>query len=99
MGPGSFLVTPDMLLNVAQNLQQGAGNIEETLQQLKMQVAELESAWRGGAQIQFAQVMQQWGANSSQLQQTLREIAQQLTAAANNYQQTESQNRRGFQEF
>jgi WXG100 family type VII secretion target len=77
-------------------LQKAAQNMENTNQQLQSNIKQLESilattqpAWQGQAATAFAHLMQRFQEDATKLNQSLMQIAEQVTGAASSYAQQE----------
>ncbi len=91
MGGMHIQVTPEQLASVSSQLNNGAATIEQTLQQLKSQVAPLQDAWKGMAQQRFMELYTQWETSSQKLQESLHGIAQMTNQASQTYESSEQQ--------
>jgi WXG100 family type VII secretion target len=85
-GGGLIKVTPEQLVQVAGQLNAGAGNIEAALAQLAAQVAPLGTDWAGVGQARFLELWAEWQRGGAQLREALTGIAGLMAQAATTYQ-------------
>jgi WXG100 family type VII secretion target len=92
MPSGLIRVTPEQLQQVSGQLRAGSSNVDGILAQLASNVAPLGSDWAGVAQARFQELWAQWQRNARGLNDALNGIAQLMSQASANYDQTEQSN-------
>ncbi|HEX3791407.1 MAG TPA: WXG100 family type VII secretion target [Pseudonocardiaceae bacterium] len=78
--------------NVASQIDSQVKQIEGQLDDLKSQIANLESIWTGSAGGDFQNVKNNWISSATDLNGVLNRIATAVHAANDSYQQTENKN-------
>lgn len=69
-----------------------ASQIAQQLSDLKSYLAPLVANWSGEASVEYQALQAKWDAGASDLNQVLRQMAQALRTAGENYQSTERTN-------
>lgn len=69
-----------------------ASQIEQQLSDLKSYIAPLVATWSGEASTDYQALQAKWDASANDLNQVLRQMAQALRTAGENYQSTERAN-------
>jgi len=88
-----FTVTPQDLLNAANNCLNCNQTLQEQIQQVLNDINSLiESGYQGPCANQLSSTMTSWGTDATNLNTVLTEIAANLVTSANNYSGTEAQN-------
>jgi WXG100 family type VII secretion target len=91
MASGLIRVTPEQLQATSGQLNQGAGSINATLQQLSGQVNALGGEWAGAGQTRFVAAFAQWQTAQRNLHTALETIAQLTASAATSYATNDQQ--------
>jgi WXG100 family type VII secretion target len=89
---GHILVTFAALNEGAADADTIAGRIEQQLSDLRGYVRPLVSSWSGQASSNYQTLQTQWDTSAADLNVVLKQIAQALRTAAQNYQATENAN-------
>ena len=92
VGGVTFRVTPEYLANAATSTDRTAGEINDTLSQIKSYVTSLEAVWHGLAQQQFNTLMQEYDIYARMLHDALTDIASGLRGNYVNYRDSEESN-------
>jgi WXG100 family type VII secretion target len=93
---GAFRVTPEQLLALAGELQQGAADVDAVSDALRSRVAPVREDWSGDASGRFEALWDQWGASARMLQEALEGISTLLRTSGTNYGETEAAVTKGF---
>ena len=89
---GRMIVTFAAINEAAMDADSIAGQITQQLGDLKSYLAPLLATWSGQASSDFQALQTKWDASAGDLNQVLRQIAQALRTAGDNYQTTERTN-------
>ena len=91
-GDGHILVTFGSVNEAAMDTDSIAAQIAQQLSDLKAYLAPLVGTWSGDASTEFQALQAKWDASAGDLNQVLRQIAQSLRTAGDNYLNTERTN-------
>lgn len=91
-GDGHIVVTFGAVNEAAMDTDAIATQITQQLSDLKAYLAPLVGTWSGEASTDFQALQAKWDASAGDLNQVLRQIAQSLRTAGDNYQSTERTN-------
>ncbi len=91
-GDGHILVTFGAINEAAMDTDSVASQIAQQLSDLKAYLAPLVANWSGEASTEYQALQAKWDAGANDLNQVLRQMAQALRTAADNYQTTERTN-------
>ena len=91
-GDGHILVTFGAINEAAMDTDAVASQIAQQLSDLKSYLAPLVANWSGEASAEYQALQAKWDAGASDLNQVLRQMAQALRTAGENYQSTERTN-------
>jgi early secretory antigenic target protein ESAT-6 len=83
---GHILVTFAAVNEGAADADTIAGRIEQQLSDLKAYIKPLVGSWSGQASSDYQVLQQKWDTSAEDLNQVLKQIAQALRVAAQNYQ-------------
>lgn len=89
---GRMIVTFAAINEAAMDADSIATQIAQQLGDLKSYLAPLLETWSGQASSDFQALQAKWDASAGDLNQVLRQIAEALRAAGENYQTTERTN-------
>ena len=89
---GQILVTFGAVNEAAMNADGVASQIAQQLGDLKAYLAPLVASWSGEASSDFQALQAKWDSSANDLNQVLRQIAQSLRTAGDNYLSTERTN-------
>lgn len=92
VGGVQYRVTPEYLAGASTNTARTAGEIANSLQEIKSYVLSLESHWQGIAHNQFQTLMQEYDIYARMLNDALMGISKGLQGNYANYKESESQN-------
>src|SRR5258708_24044233 len=90
---GQILVTFGAVNEAAMDADGVASQIAQQLGDLKSYLAPLVASWSGEASSDFQALQAKWDSSANDLNQVLRQIAQSLRAAGNNYSNPERANK------
>ncbi len=90
-------VTFQDLYAASKSTQQGSEQIDQQLGQLRSQLSPIHSTWTGAAKGEFDRLWEDWARGAQQLRESLNGISQLLNAAAQNYENAETENLRSMQ--
>lgn len=85
-------VTFGELQNLASQIQSKSQAVEQELEDLKSQIAQLDTLWQGSAQAGYQQTKTAWYQAAEDLNATLAKIGVAVNAAEQAYSETESRN-------
>jgi 6 kDa early secretory antigenic target len=91
-GEGHVLVTFGAINEAAMDTDSVASQIAQQLSDLKAYLAPLVANWSGEASTEYQALQAKWDAGANDLNQVLRQMAQALRTAGDNYQSTERTN-------
>lgn len=91
-GDGRILVTFAAVNEAAMDTDSIATQISQQLSDLKSYLAPVTGTWSGEASTEFQALQAKWDASAGDLSQVLRQIAQSLRTAGDNYLNTERTN-------
>lgn len=91
-GDGHMLVTFGAINEAAMDADSIATQIAQQLSDLNSYLAPLVASWSGDASSDFQALQAKWDSSAADLNQVLRQIAQALRVAAEEYRATESAN-------
>jgi WXG100 family type VII secretion target len=91
-GEGHVLVTFGAINEAAMDTDSVASQIAQQLSDLKAYLAPLVANWSGEASTEYQALQAKWDAGANDLNQVLRQMAQALRTAGDNYQNTERTN-------
>jgi 6 kDa early secretory antigenic target len=91
-GEGHVLVTFGAINEAAMDTDSVAAQIAQQLSDLKAYLAPLIANWSGDASTEYQALQAKWDAGANDLNQVLRQMAQALRTAGDNYQKTERTN-------
>ena len=89
---GQILVTFGAVNEAAMDADGVASQIAQQLGDLKSYLAPLVASWSGEASSDFQALQAKWDSSANDLNQVLRQIAQSLRTAGDNYLSTERTN-------
>ena len=89
---GQILVTFGAVNEAAMDADGVASQIAQQLGDLKSYLAPLVASWSGEASSDFQALQAKWDSSANDLNQVLRQIAQSLRTAGDNYLNTERTN-------
>jgi early secretory antigenic target protein ESAT-6 len=93
----SILVRFQNVVQASTNAKTTAADMNDSLSQLKSDLANLKSIWEGPAAGDYKELQRQWDQALTDLNQILSEISTTLQQAADQYQQTEKSNQSAWQ--
>ena len=88
----SILVTFQSIMEASQNTKATASYMNQELDQLKRDLAQLKSIWEGQAAVDYKALQAKWDNASMDLNQILSDISQALDQAHQLYMETEQSN-------
>jgi WXG100 family type VII secretion target len=91
-GDGHILVTFGAINEAAMDTDAVATQIAQQLSDLKDFLAPLVANWSGEASTEYQALQAKWDTGANDLNQVLRQMAQALRTAGDNYQNTERTN-------
>ena len=91
-GDGHILVTFGAINEAAMDTDSVAAQIAQQLSDLKAYLAPLVANWSGDASTEYQALQAKWDAGANDLNPVLRQMAQALRTAGDNYQNTERKN-------
>ncbi len=91
-GTGHLLVTFGSLSEAAADVDAVAGQIDQQLADLRAYLAPLVASWEGTAAIDYQAKQRSWDTSIGDLNAVLRQIAQALRMANENYGRAENAN-------
>ena len=89
---GHILVTFGAINEAAMDTDSVASQIAQQLSDLKAYLAPLVASWSGDASSEYQALQSRWDASANDLNQVLRQMAQALRTAGDNYSSTERKN-------
>jgi 6 kDa early secretory antigenic target len=89
---GHILVTFGAINEAAMDTDGVASQIAQQLSDLKSYLAPLVATWSGQASTEYQALQSKWDASADDLSQVLRQMAQALRTAGDNYANTERKN-------
>jgi len=89
---GHILVTFGAINEAAMDTDSVASQIAQQLSDLKAYLAPLVASWSGDASSEYQALQSRWDAGANDLNQVLRQMAQALRTAGDNYASTERKN-------
>jgi WXG100 family type VII secretion target len=89
---GHILVTFGAVNEAAMDTESIATQIAQQLSDLKAYLAPLVASWSGEAAIEYQALQSKWDSSAGDLNQVLRQMAQSLRTAGDNYLNTERTN-------
>jgi ESAT-6 family protein len=89
---GYILVTPSALAEGAADTDNVASQIDQQLSDLRTYIAPLVATWDGTAAMDYQALQNRWTTNLADLNTVLRQIANALRIAEQNYNSCESTN-------
>ena len=92
MGDGHVKVDFGAVTGLAQSITGQSNKIEQEIEDLKSQIAQLDTLWAGAASEGYQQTKNAWMQAAADLQATLARIGTAVHAASDSYSQTESGN-------
>ena len=87
-----ILVTFGAINEAAMDTDSVASQIAQQLSDLKAYLAPLVASWSGDASSEYQALQSRWDASANDLNQVLRQMAQALRTAGDNYSSTERKN-------
>ena len=91
-GDGPILVTFTAINEAAMDTDSSASQIAQQLNDLKTYLGPLVGSWSGDASTEYQALQARWEASANDLNQVLRQMAQALRTAGENYRNTERKN-------
>ena len=91
-GEAPILVTFAAINEAAMDTDSIASQISQQLGDLKSYLTPLVGTWSGDASTEYQALRAKWDSSANDLNQVLRQMAQALRTAAENYQSTERKN-------
>jgi len=88
----SILVTFQSIMEASQNTKSTAAYMNQELDQLKRDLAQLKSIWEGQAAVDYKALQAKWDNATADLNQILADISQALDQAHQLYTETENAN-------
>ena len=92
MTDGRISVTFGAINEAAMDTDSVASQIAQQLSDLKAYLAPMVASWSGEASSEFQALQAKWDGSATDLNQVLRQMAQALRTAGDNYQNTEKTN-------
>ena len=92
----SILVRFQNVTQASQNAKSGAAQMDQTLSQLRSDLANMKQIWEGPAASDYKALQQQWDQAWTDLKEILTEISSALQQASTQYAQVEDGNRKLF---
>jgi len=89
---GHILVTFGAINEAAMDTDSVASQIAQQMSDLKTYLAPLVASWSGDASSEYQALQSRWDASANDLNQVLRQMAQALRTAGDNYASTERKN-------
>ena len=89
---GHILVTFGAINEAAMDTDSVASQIAQQMSDLKAYLAPLVASWSGEASSEYQALQSRWDASANDLNQVLRQMAQALRTAGDNYASTERKN-------
>jgi early secretory antigenic target protein ESAT-6 len=89
---GPILVTFTAINEAAMDTDSAASQIAQQLNDLKTYLGPLVASWSGDASTEYQALQARWEASANDLNQVLRQMAQALRTAGENYRNTERKN-------
>lgn len=89
---GHILVTFGAINEAAMDTDSVASQIAQQMSDLKAYLAPLVASWSGDASSEYQALQSRWDASANDLNQVLRQMAQALRTAGDNYASTERKN-------
>jgi WXG100 family type VII secretion target len=89
---GHILVTFGAINEAAMDTDSVASQIAQQLSDLKAYLAPMVASWSGDASSEYQALQSRWDASANDLNQVLRQMAQALRTAGDNYSSTERKN-------
>jgi len=89
---GHILVTFGAINEVAMDTDSVASQIAQQLSDLKAYLAPMVASWSGDASSEYQALQSRWDASANDMNQVLRQMAQALRTAGDNYASTERKN-------
>ena len=90
---GHILVTFGAINEAAMDTDSVASQIAQQMSDLKAYLAPLVASWSGDASSEYQALQSRWDASANDLNQVLRQMAQALRTAGDNYASTERSNK------
>ncbi len=87
----TYMVDSEGISTAATRVASSCAQIRTEVNSLMAELTALQNTWTGSAAAQFADCATQWQSVHTQVETTLENIGQQLTAAAHVYADAESQ--------
>ena len=91
-----FSVDSEQVLAANTHVQSTITRLQSEIATLHSQLASLEGSWQGSAATSFQELMVRWKSSADSLEQSLGQIGQALTIAAQQYADIEAANQRLF---
>jgi WXG100 family type VII secretion target len=89
---GHILVTFGAINEAAMDTDSVAAQIAQQMSDLKAYLAPMVASWSGDASSEYQALQSRWDASANDLNQVLRQMAQALRTAGDNYASTERKN-------
>ncbi|TMD89976.1 MAG: WXG100 family type VII secretion target [Chloroflexi bacterium] len=89
---GHILVTFGAINEAAMDTDSVASQIAQQLSDLKAYLAPMVASWSGDASSEYQALQSRWDASANDMNQVLRQMAQALRTAGDNYASTERKN-------
>ena len=89
---GHILVTFGAINEAAMDTDSVASQIAQQLSDLKAYLAPMVASWSGEASSEYQALQSRWDASANDMNQVLRQMAQALRTAGDNYASTERKN-------
>jgi WXG100 family type VII secretion target len=89
---GHILVTFGAINEAAMDTDSVASQIAQQMSDLKAYLAPMVASWSGDASSEYQALQSRWDASANDLNQVLRQMAQALRTAGDNYASTERKN-------
>lgn len=91
-----FSVDSEQVSAANTHIQSTIGRLRQEISTLHGQLATLEGSWQGSAATSFQELMLRWKSAADSLEQSLGQIGQALSIAAQQYADIEAANQRLF---
>jgi WXG100 family type VII secretion target len=88
---GRIAITPEELDELARQLDQAGGQVQDLLQQMGRQVEPVASAWEGESRARFVELWSEWQRGAGSVHEALMGIAQLTRHAADTFRQADQQ--------
>lgn len=91
-----FRTEADVMVATAGRVDNTNGEVQGELGRLRNVVDGVRGSWQGSAQVAFDNLMQRWDTSAKELNEALREIAENIRANARSFGDVEADNASAF---